>query len=50
MVKNDSKEVNFNVSTSTYIGFPSKFVKNKVHYLLVININGLLCDAKHVKS
>ncbi len=31
------------------IGSPSKPIINSMRYLLVLDVNGLLCDAKHVK-
>jgi hypothetical protein len=48
MLTNDHKEVNFTILTSVYIGYPSKLIIYMVCYLLVLDINVLLYDSKHV--
>ncbi len=30
--------------------FPMNMIVDKAHHLLVLNVNGLLCEATHVKS
>jgi hypothetical protein len=49
VLKHDVKEVNFNDPMNVCIGFPSKPVPNDVRYLLVLDVNEVLCDAKHLK-
>jgi hypothetical protein len=48
--KHDPKKVSFNDPMNVYIGFPNKHVPNNVRYLLVLDVNMILCDAKHLKS
>jgi hypothetical protein len=48
MFTNDHKEANFTIIMSAYIGYLSKPIINIVCYLLVLDINVLLCDSKHV--
>lgn len=51
MFKHDPKEVNFNDPMGACIGSPSKPIPNIGRYnLLVLDVNELLCDAKHLKS
>ncbi len=44
------KEVSFELLVGTPILSPSKRLANSAHYLLVLDVNGLLCDALHIKS
>jgi len=45
MFTNDHNEVNFIILMSAYIRYPSKPI---VCHLLVLDMNVLLCDSKHV--
>jgi hypothetical protein len=49
MLKNECKKVSVDVVVGDYINSPSKLVIHSLCYLLVLDVNGLLCDAKHVK-
>lgn len=44
------KEVSFELLVGTPILSPSKCLANRAHHLLVLDVNGLLCDALHIKS
>jgi hypothetical protein len=49
MFTNEHKKVSIDVLVGDCIGSPSKPMIDSTHYLLVVDVNGLLCDAKHVK-
>jgi len=45
------KEVNPNsLAGACFVFSPSKWLNNKVCHLLVLDVNGLLCEASHLKS
>lgn len=44
------KDVNFVLLVGTPILSPSKPLANRAHYLLVLDVNGLLCDVVHIKA
>ncbi len=48
MLTNDHKEANFTILMSAYIGYPSKPIIDMICYSLILDINVLLCDSKHV--
>ncbi len=49
MLTNEHKEVITDVLVGDYIGSPSKPMIDSICYLLVVDVSGLLCDAKHMK-
>jgi len=49
MLTNEHEEVSVDVVVGDSIGFPSKPLIDSIHYLLVLDVNGLLYDVKHVK-
>jgi hypothetical protein len=49
MLTNEHKKVSIDVLVGDCIGSPSKPMIDSVCYLLVVDVSGLLCDAKHVK-
>jgi hypothetical protein len=49
MLINEHKEVSIDVIVGDCIGSPSKPMIDLERYFLVVDVNGLLCDAKHVK-
>jgi hypothetical protein len=49
MFTNEHKKVSVDVIVGDYIGFPSKPLIDLVYYLLVLDVNDLLCDVTHMK-
>jgi hypothetical protein len=43
------KEVSFELLVGTPIPSPSKTLANRACYLLILDVNGLLCDAVQIK-